>query len=92
MTALATLAVVAFLNVFVLAFQSRNINSGNYVLAALFSMGIGASQAFVWKVVTTTGTTEMLVYSAFGGLGCVAAMKAHQIMRRWEDRKRIKEL
>ena len=74
---LTTLALVSFLNVFVLAFQSRNINSGNYVGAAVFSIGIGLSQAFVWKTVTAKGTIEMLVYSVFGGVGCVTAMRTH---------------
>lgn len=78
MGSLFLLFVVAIANVFVLAFQSRNINSGEYLYAAMGSIGIGMSQAFVWKHVVANGTVEAIVYSLGGGIGCVSAMYVHR--------------
>lgn len=74
---LVALFLVAVVNVFVMAFQSRNINGGHYVFAACGSIGIGLTQAFVWKAVTTAGLLEALIYSVGGGIGCVLAMWTH---------------
>lgn len=87
MSALLLLFSVSFANVFVLAFQSRNINSGQYALAAIGSVGIGMSQAFVWKAVVTTGWLEALVYSVGGGLGCICAMYTHRKMMARKEAK-----
>lgn len=80
MVTLLTLALVSFIGVFAMAFQSRNINSGQYVLAALGSMFIGGSQAFIWNAVTTegAGVVAAAVYSVSGGVGCVTAMWTHR--------------
>lgn len=80
MSALLLLFIVSIANVFVLAFQSRNINSGQYAFAAMGSFGIGMSQAFVWSHVNTAGATwvEAFVYSAGGCIGCIGAMWTHR--------------
>lgn len=77
---LLLLALVSFIAVFAMAFQSRNINSGQYVLAAFGSMFIGLSQAFVWNTVTAEGAglAAALVYSVGGGVGCISAMWTHK--------------
>lgn len=77
---LIALALVSFIGVFAMAFQSRNINSGQYALAALGAMFIGGSQAFIWKAVTMEGAgiIAAVVYSVSGGIGCVTAMWAHR--------------
>lgn len=87
MLALIILFVVAFLNVFVLAFQSRNINTGQELYAAMGSIGIGMSQAFIWKAVTANGHLEALVYSVGGGVGCVTAMRTHRRMMKRKEAK-----
>lgn len=80
--ALLILFAVSIGNVFILAFQSRNINSGQYAYAACGSIGIGMSQAFVWASVNNSHATwvEALVYSVGGGIGCVTAMWTHRRM------------
>jgi hypothetical protein len=73
------LSVISFVMVFAMAFQSRNINSGQYLFAAGGSMFIGFSQAFVWRATTAgEGWTTVLVYSLSGGVGCVCAMWTHR--------------
>lgn len=63
-----------------MAFQSKNINGGHFLLAAFGSIGIGASQGYVWKAVTAAdaGAWAVAVYSISGGLGCVSAMYMHR--------------
>jgi hypothetical protein len=77
---LVWLALVSLVQVFAMAFQSKNINGGHYALAALGSIFIGLSQAFVWKAITASGAhlTETLVYAVSGGAGCVFAMWTHR--------------
>lgn len=76
---LILLGLISFIMVFAMAFQSRNINSGQYLFAAFGSMFIGFSQAFVWRATTSTDSyVEVLVYSVAGGIGCVAAMWTHR--------------
>ncbi len=74
------LAAVSLVQIFAMAFQSKNINGGHYMLAAIGSIFIGLSQVYVWRVVTTAGSglSETLVYSISGGAGCVLAMYAHR--------------
>ncbi len=65
--------------VFAAAFQSRNVNSGQYLLAACGSIFIGFSQAFVWRATTSTDDwLGVAVYSVAGGLGCLTAMWTHR--------------
>lgn len=80
MTTLFYLALVSVIQVFAMAFQSKNINGGHYALAAIGSMFIGFSQAFVWKAVSAAGAgvTETAVYAVSGGAGCIAAMWTHR--------------
>lgn len=77
---LAILALVSFIQVFALGFQSRNVNHGNYVWAAGTSFFIGISQAAVWRKVTAEGSGqwEALVYGLSGSLAIVSSMYVHQ--------------
>jgi len=79
MTDLLYLALISVVQVFAMAFQSKNINGGHYALAACGSAFIGLSQAYVWKAITATGSTitETGVYAVSGGVGCVLAMWTH---------------
>lgn len=84
------LGLISYIMVFAAAFQSRNVNSGNFVLAAMTSMMIGFSQAFVWRVTTSTDSWwEVAVYSVCGAAGCLSAMWSH---RRFvtKDHKKLK--
>ena len=75
-----TLAIISFVQVFALGFQSRNVNHGNYGWAAGTSLFIGISQAVVWKRLTRpdAGAAETIVYAVSGALAIVAAMYVHQ--------------
>lgn len=71
---------VAVVGIFAQAFQSKNINGGHYVLAAIGSIFIGLTQAFIWKAITpdNAGLAQTLTYAAGGGTGCVLAMWTHR--------------
>lgn len=75
-----TLAAVSFFSVFVLGFQSRNINTGEFGWAAACSILIGLSNAYVWRSVTmeSAGWAEWLIYSVSGGFGITSAMWVHR--------------
>lgn len=68
------------MQVFAQGFQSRNVNSGNYKLAAGGSFFIGISQAAVWHGVMSADASivEVLVYSAAGALAITSAMWTHR--------------
>ena len=77
---LVILAMVRFVQVFALGFQSRNVNHGNYGWAAGTSFFIGISQAAVWRRITgpDAGAAESLVYALAGSVAIVSAMAVHQ--------------
>jgi hypothetical protein len=78
--ALLELFVVSYFSVFVLGFQSRNINSGQFALAAMCSIGIGLSNAYVWRHITMANASwaEWITYSVAGGVGITSAMWFHR--------------
>ncbi|MBB3585976.1 hypothetical protein [Sphingomonas sp. BK481] len=55
---LVILALVSFVQVFALGFQSKNVNHGNYGWAAGTSFFIGISQAAVWRRITGPDATS----------------------------------
>lgn len=77
-----SLALVSFFAVFILGFQSRNINSGQYKWAAACSILIGFSQVYIWRAITMedAGWLDWLIYSVMGGVGITTAMYTH---KRW---------
>jgi len=77
---LAILSLISFVQVFALGFQSRNVNHGNYGWAAGTSFFIGASQAMVWRRITSpnSGMLEAFVYASSGAVGIICAMYIHQ--------------
>lgn len=84
---LAILALVSFVQVFALGFQSRNVNHGNYGWAAGTSFFIGLSQAAVWRRIAgpSAGNLEALVYALSGSIAIVSAMFVHQRFVRQRD-------
>ena len=82
MMTLVILALVSFIQVFALGFQSRNVNHGNYGWACGTSFFIGLSQVAVWHRITgpNSGVAEALVYATSGAIAIICAMYVHQ---RW---------
>src|SRR3546814_11465883 len=61
--------------VFIQGFQSRNVNNGNYGLAACSSFAMGFSQVYVLStVISSASILHTLVYCTGGPLGIVLAM------------------
>lgn len=79
MTHLALFA-STFVLVFLLGFQSLNVNGGHYGAAFWTSFGIGVSQVVLYKLVPSADVTEVIAYLLGGPFGIVASMWAH---RRW---------
>lgn len=73
-----------FVLVFLLGFQSLNVNGGHYVAAFLSSFGISLSQLILYKLVPDATWTQVAAYMSGGPLGIVASMYVH---RRWMGRK-----
>jgi hypothetical protein len=79
-TSFLVLATIAFVQVFALGFQSRNVNHGNYGWAAGTSFFIGISQAAVWRRVAspTADWREALIYAVAGAVAIVCSMWIHE--------------
>jgi hypothetical protein len=80
MTALLGLFAISFGWVFVQAFQSRNVNSGQYAWAAAGSWAIGNLQVLVLSSVIGPHSSFLStqVYCLGGGVGVVSAMYVHR--------------
>ena len=65
-----------FASVFLLGFQSRNVNHGNYGWAAATSFTIALAQASIWNLITKPGAgwPEAVVYGFSGMCGITTAM------------------
>lgn len=75
------LFVSAFGIVFMLGFQSLNVNGGHYILAFLTSFLVGTFNLALYKMVPDAHTPlQIAAYLTGGPLGIVAAMLVH---RRW---------
>lgn len=79
MTGLPSIFLAGFLSVFLLGFQSRNVNHGNYGWAAVTSFGICLAQASIWHRITAPGAgwPEAVAYGLSGMFGIVVAMWMH---------------
>lgn len=68
-----------FCSVFLLGFQSRNVNHGNYAWAALTSFLIAQMQTTLWGALFSNLTwTSSFVYGLSGCLGITSSMYIHQ--------------
>jgi hypothetical protein len=76
----APIFAAGFASVFLLGFQSRNVNHGNYGWAAGTSFTIALAQASIWKLITEPGAgwVEAAVYGVSGMCGITSAMWVHQ--------------
>jgi hypothetical protein len=78
--ALLGIFLAGYASVFLLGFQSRNVNHGNYGWAAGTSFCIGLAQASIWSKITAPGAgwIEAAVYGVSGMAGIVSSMWVHQ--------------
>jgi hypothetical protein len=77
----------AFATVFLLGVQQQNVHGRHYLAAVVTSLGIGAAQIFLWRLVPDADAGQIAATLAGGPVGIVAAMWAHpRIARRWGRR------
>lgn len=73
--------IAGFASVFLLGFQSRNVNHGNYRAAALTSFVIAQTQGTLWfNLFEDMSWQTLIVYGMSGSLGITSSMYVHQ---RW---------
>jgi hypothetical protein len=77
---LLAIFIAGYASVFLLGFQSRNVNHGNYGWAAGTSFLIALSQAGIWGLITApgAGVGEAVVYGFSGMCGITSSMWVHQ--------------
>ena len=78
----ATLFLSAFATVFLLGIQQQNVQGRHYLAAIVTSLGIGAAQIFLWRLVPDANAGEIVATLAGGPVGIVAAMWAHPMLAR----------
>lgn len=71
----------SFVLVFLLGFQSRNVNSGEYMWAFFTSAGIGLMQIVMYKLAPTATTPELAAFLLGGPAGIVCAMWSHKKLK-----------
>lgn len=77
--------IAGYCSVFLLGFQSRNVNHGNYGWAAITSFSIALMQTTLWGALFKNLTwTASIVYGLSGCLGILSSMYVHQ---RWIRKK-----
>ena len=82
MTTLALFA-SAFVTVFLLGVQQKNVSGDHYRAAIVTSLGIGAAQIFLWRLIPSASPLEIVATLAGGPVGIVCAMVFHpHIIRR----------
>lgn len=76
---LLTIFVAGYVSVFMLGFQSRSVNSGNYKAAAGGSFVIAIMQTTLWGALfRDLSPLASLVYGASGMAGIVSSMLLHK--------------
>ena len=76
MSALVVFA-ATFASVFALGFQSRNVNQGHYLAAAITSLFISGGHLVLYRQLPNPDALEIAGYMAGGVLGILTAMWAH---------------
>jgi Na+/melibiose symporter-like transporter len=75
---------MSFAQVFLLGFQSQNVNTGKYLLAAIGSCLIAVTQVTLWRWATNDNSwLTILALAAAGASGITTSMYIH---RRYIDR------
>jgi len=80
----AQIFIAGFASVFLLGFQSRNVNSGNYGWAAATSFLVAIAQASIWHRIAAPGSGfgDTLTYGLSGACAITAAMLVHTKLNR----------
>jgi hypothetical protein len=75
-----TIFLAGFASVFMLGFQSRNVNHGNFRWAAGSAFIIGITSASLWSNITAPGVGILggLVYGLSGALAITSSMYVHK--------------
>jgi hypothetical protein len=79
------LFVSAFLTVFLLGFQQQNVHGRHYLLAMVTSLGIGATQIFIWRHIPVASMSEIVATLAGGPFGIAASMWFHPRLIAWRQ-------
>lgn len=71
---------VGFVSTFMMGFQSRNVNNGDYGWAAICSAIIGITNATLWSSITSpdVGIWGGVVYGISGALAITSSMFIHK--------------
>lgn len=80
---------MGFSSVFALGFQSRNVNHGNYGWAAVTSMFIGMTSAYLWTHIPST-LSGGIVYGLSGALAITLSMYVHERFVKRGREKRVR--
>lgn len=73
--------VAMFLQVFLLGFQSRNVNSEKYISAAITSLLIGGTQLICIKSIADYNPSTVFLITAIAGpTGIMSSMFLHKII------------
>ena len=67
----------AYLTVFSLGFQQKNVIGGHFKAAALTSFVIGASQIYLWRTLPNANVSEVIATLLGGPAGITSAMWLH---------------
>ncbi len=83
MSYIISISLASFFTVFLLGFQSLNVNQGYRVLACVTSLGISASNYVLFKLLPNQELQpfEFFCYSLSGSLGILASMELHKLMK-----------
>ena len=76
MQALAVFS-ATFITVFALGFQSRNVNTHQYLAAALTSLVIGSTHLVLYRILPTADMPTILAFLVAGPLAITASMWTH---------------
>ncbi len=89
MSEIVTVFVTGFISVFLLGFQSRLVNHGNFVWAGLCSFIIAFFQAQLWvNIVKSQGKLDLTL--AYGIAGAAAIMSAMFVHKKYFIKKEIR--
>lgn len=85
---LAVLFLSSFFVVFLLGFQSLNVNKGYKLLACFTSLGIAVCNYVLYKLIPNKemGLTEFLFYASGGPMGILLSMHIHDLMETRKDK------
>lgn len=89
MTHLLTIFIAGYASVFLLGFQSRAVNHGNYRLAMTGSFMIATMQTTLWGALfKDLSWSATLVYGLSGMSGIGSSMFVHQkLLQKWNKPK-----